>query len=80
MTDLSALKAKADHASAAFDAACKPYYCDGRWGAYRAIECGQPIPAPVNRALNEAHAAMQAFYRARDDDESCKNHARIMPN
>lgn len=63
---LTSLKTAADAASLAFDAACKPHYCDGRWGAYRAIECGQSVPASVNAALDAYHDATHAFYAARD--------------
>lgn len=41
---LRCLKDRADAAGEAFDAACKPHYVDGRWGAYRAIECNQAVP------------------------------------
>lgn len=63
---LSTLKDRADSAGLAFDAACKPHYCDGRWGAYRAVECGQDVPATVWAALDAYHAATHAFYLARD--------------
>lgn len=66
MTDLSALRADADAADAAFDAACRPHYCDGRWGAYRAIERGEPVPTEVTAALDAAHGARHAYYLARD--------------
>ena len=66
MTDLETLNAQAATAEAAFDAACKPYYCDGRWGAYRAIECDQEVPATVWAALDAYHAATHAYYLARD--------------
>lgn len=65
---LRCLKDRADAAGAAFDAACKPHFCDGRWGAYRAIECGQDIPATVDAAMTAYHDATQAFYLARDGD------------
>lgn len=66
MANLAALKAAADEAGAAFDAACKPHYCDARWGYYRAVECGQPVPASVEAAFNAYHDATHAFYAARD--------------
>lgn len=68
MTDLATLRAAADAADAAFTDACRPHYCDGRWGAYRAYECGQPVPKAVEAALNAYHAAVHAFYRARDGE------------
>ena len=63
---LKELRERADDAETAFDVACKPHYCDGRWGAYRAIECGQPVPADVVAAMEKAHKALHAFYLARD--------------
>lgn len=68
MADLSKLKADADAAGAAFDDACKPHYCNGRWGAYQAIECGQDVPPAVAAALDAYHAATHAFYLARDGE------------
>lgn len=65
---LRCLKDRADAAGTAFDAACKPHFADGRWGAYRAIECGQEIPATVDAAMTAYHDATQAFYRARDGE------------
>lgn len=66
MTGLAALKAAADKAGDAFDAACKPHYCDVRWGYYRAVERNQPVPASVEAAFNAYHAATHSFYAARD--------------
>lgn len=68
MTDLAALKRAADEASDALDAACRPYYCDGRWGFYRAEECGQPVPKAVTEAGDRYLAALHAFYLARDGE------------
>ncbi|EBU7498207.1 hypothetical protein DK058_25365, partial [Salmonella enterica subsp. enterica serovar Typhi] len=66
---LKRLRAVADASEAAFDAACRPHYCDGRWGAYRAIECGQVVPGPVTDAMDDYLAATHAFYAARDGDK-----------
>ena len=66
MTNLADLKAAADKAGDAFDTACRPHYADGRWGAYRAVECGQDVPPAVWGALDAYHAATHAFYLARD--------------
>ena len=63
---LQRLRNHADDAGTAFDAVCRPHYADGRWGAYRAIECGQDVPAAVETALDAYHAATTAFYTARD--------------
>jgi hypothetical protein len=68
MPDLNALRAAADRADAALDEACRPHYCDGRWGAYRAIEAGQDVPAAVMAAMDIAHAARHEFYSARDGE------------
>ena len=65
---LEGLKLAADIASADFDAACRPHYCDGRWGAYRAIECDNDVPKSVLAALHAYHAALHAYYRARDGE------------
>ena len=69
MEKLSDLKESADRAGRAFDDAARPHYVDGRWGYYRAIECGQPIPPAVEEAFNAYHAATHAFYAARDGDK-----------
>ena len=66
MTELKALKQAADDAGAAFDKACKPHYADGRWGYYRAVECGQTVADSVESAFNAYHAATYAFYAARE--------------
>lgn len=66
---LECLKFRADQAGATFDAACKPHYCDGRWGAYRAIECGQDVPQSVMSALDACHDATQAYFLARDGEK-----------
>lgn len=63
---LACLKERADNAGAAFDIACRPHYADGRWGAYRAFECGRDVPREVVAALDRYHDATQAFYAARD--------------
>ena len=69
MTTLSDLKSAATQTEKAFDAAARPHYVDGRWGYYRAIECGQPVPPSVEEAFNAYHAATHAFYAARDGDK-----------
>lgn len=68
MTDIAQLKRAADTARAKFEAVCQPVYVDGVWGAYRAIECDQPVPANILRTMDETHAAVHAFYRARDGE------------
>lgn len=66
---LACLKERADRAGKAFDDACRPHYVDGRWGAYRAIECNQAVPPAVTAALDAYHAATRAFYAARDGEK-----------
>lgn len=68
MPDLHTLRAAADAATAAFDAACAPHYRDGRWGAYRAIDARQSVPAEVLAALDAELTATHAYYRARDGE------------
>lgn len=63
---LQHMRDRAERLGTAFDAVCRPHYADGRWGAYRAIECGQDVPAAVVAALDAYHAATTAFYTARD--------------
>jgi hypothetical protein len=66
VADITTLKHEADKADAAFDAACRPHYCDGRWGAYRAIELGHPVPAAVLKAMDDYSDACHRYYAARD--------------
>lgn len=64
---LALLKERADAASAAFDAACRPHFVN-RWDYYRAVECGQHVPQSVHDAADASLAAIHAFYRARDGE------------
>jgi hypothetical protein len=66
MSNLANLKAELEAASVAFDDACKPHYCDGRWGAYRAAEFAEDIPASVWSAMNAYTNACNAYYLSRD--------------
>lgn len=66
--NLAELKRAADLAGENFDTACRPHFCDVRWGAYRAIECGQEVPPGVVEALDRYHAATHAYYLARDGE------------
>ena len=66
MSDILALSEAVDRAGREFDEACKPHYCNGRWGAYQAFETGQDVPKDVEAALDAYHKAAQAFYVARD--------------
>ena len=67
MADLSALRAAADAASDAFDAACRPHFVN-RWDYYRAVDCGQKVPRSVHDAADAYLAATHAFYAARDGE------------
>lgn len=65
--DLLQLKTNADKARDALDRACRPYASgEGRWWAYRELECGRDVPRAVMSALDAYHEATQAYYRARD--------------
>lgn len=66
MNRISELRLMAERAAAHFDEVCRPYYPDGRWGAYRAFECDQETPSDVDTALDAYHAATHAYYVARD--------------
>ncbi len=66
--DLVTLKDRADQAGREFDAIALLYYPDARWGAYRAFECNQPVPAQVCAAMENYHSATHAYYLARDGD------------
>ena len=68
VNEIAQLKRAADKASDEFDRACRPYWCDGRWGFYRAAECGQNVPKEVTEAGDLYLAALHAFYRARDGE------------
>lgn len=68
MQDLQAMKSAADEAGKRFDEVCRPHFCDGRWGAYRALEYGQALPRNVEAALDEYNSAVMAYYLARDGD------------
>ena len=62
---LETLKTRADNARDALDTACKPFYCDGRFGAYRAAEYGERLPRPVADAFNAYSVALNAYNAAR---------------
>lgn len=63
MTD-SLLAAKAATESA-LDTAARPFFCDGRWGVYRAIEAGDKLPRAVQAAFDAHHDASMRWARAR---------------
>ena len=60
-----ALRAKADKAAQELDKAARPYFCDGRYGAWRAVEYGQALPQEVERAFQAHHAASMSLARHR---------------
>ena len=37
------------------------YYCDGRYGVFRAVQNGEDLPADLEDAFNSAHAACMAW-------------------
>jgi hypothetical protein len=57
----------ARQAELAFDKACQIYYCDGRWGYYRAVECDYKIPEGLHRKCDEYLGACHAYYLERDE-------------
>ena len=63
---LETLKTRADNARDALDTACKPFYCDGRFGAYRAAKYGERLPRPVTDAFKAYSVALIAYNTARD--------------
>lgn len=60
-----ALRDKADKAAQELDKAARPYFCDGRYGAWRAVEYGQTLPQEVETAFQRHHAASMAYMRHR---------------
>jgi hypothetical protein len=63
---LQKFKTQADIAEKAFDNACQIYYCDGRWGYYRAVECDHIVPKVLHDRCDDYLAALHAFYLKRD--------------
>lgn len=60
-----AARAKAEKAAIDLDKAARPYFCDGRYGVWRAIEQGQTLAPEIERAFNAHHDAAMAFSKAR---------------
>lgn len=65
---LATLKERANTARDQLDTVCRAHYPDGRWGAYRACECDQPLPDDVSTAMDAYHDALHNFFHARDGD------------
>jgi len=57
------LKEKAEKAAIALDKAARPYFCDGRYGAWRAIERDDSLPRDVEAAFNAHHKAAMRLVR-----------------
>jgi hypothetical protein len=57
------LKERADKAAQAMDKAARPYFCDGRYGVWRAIETGARLAPAVERAFDAHHKATMALAR-----------------
>lgn len=55
------LKEKAEKAALEMDKAARPYFCDGRYGVWRAIECGDSLPRDVESAFNAHHKTAMAL-------------------
>lgn len=47
------------------DNAARPFWCDGRYGAMRAVEYGEKLPPSVQRAFDAYHKACMAWGKAR---------------
>ena len=60
-----ALRDKVNKAAQELDRVAWTYFCDGRYGAWRAVEYGQTLPRDVERAVNAHHAASMALARHR---------------
>jgi hypothetical protein len=54
-----------ESAAQALDKAARPYFCDGRYGAWRAMESGAALPHEVESAAQAHHKAAMAYMRAR---------------
>ena len=46
------------------DRVARPFFCDGRYGVWSAIERGESLSCTVERAFNAHYAASMAFNRA----------------
>lgn len=57
------LKEKAEKAAMTLDIAARHYFCDGRYGVWRAIEQDQTLPLDVERAFNAHHKAVMELAR-----------------
>ena len=57
------LKEKAEKAAIELDKAARPYFCDGRYGVWRAIEAGEKIAPEIEQAFNHHHKAAMALSR-----------------
>jgi hypothetical protein len=54
-----------DKAMEALDRAASKYYCDGRYGVFRAVQNGEDLPADLEDAFNNAHAACMSWGMSR---------------
>ena len=50
-----------EKAALTLDKAARAYFCDGRYGAWRAIECGDSLPRDVESAFDAHHKAAMAL-------------------
>ena len=55
------LKEKAEKAAIELDNAARPFFCDGRYGVWRAIERGESLPRQVESAFDKHHKAAMAL-------------------
>lgn len=63
-----AAREKAEKAAIALDKVARPFFCDGRYGVWRAVEQGQALAPETERAFNAHHNAAMAFARIRGLD------------
>lgn len=57
------LEDKVEKAAMALDKVARPYFCDGRYGVWRAIESREKVAPEIESAFNTHHKA--AMYLAR---------------
>jgi len=59
-----AARERMERTAVELDRAARPFFCDGRYGVWRAVERGESLPHEVERAFQANHAATMAFNRA----------------
>lgn len=59
-----AARERMERTAVELDRAARPFFCDGRYGVWRAVERGEPLDPSVESAFQANHAATMAFNRA----------------